>query len=136
MDAELWGWQAAFLGTLPIMGFSLILILAPHAALGWFLADPGTIALAEAPLSVVALGMSVDAFGRILGFALRGAGATRAVTAIAFLLQWGVQLPLGWFVGVYLGFGLPGLAVNRLIWFAVEAGLCVALWRNGFWKQT
>jgi MATE family multidrug resistance protein len=76
----------------------------------------------------------VDAFGRILGFALRGAGATRLVTVVAFVLQWGVQLPLAWFIGVHLGFGLLGMAISWLLLFAAETIIVTIMWRNGFWS--
>jgi putative MATE family efflux protein len=132
-DATCWGWQVAWLGALGILAFSLVVVVAPGAALGLFIADRSTIELAAAPLGVMALGMSVDAFGRILGFALRGAGATRLVTAVAFSLQWGVQLPLAWLIGVRLGCGLMGIAIIRLLLFAVEAAVVTLMWRDGFW---
>jgi multidrug resistance protein, MATE family len=134
-DATRWGWQVARLGALGFLVVGLILALAPRDTLGLFIADPATIDLAATPLGVLALGMSVDAFGRILGFAMRGAGATRLVTAVAFALQWGVQLPLAWFVGVHLDFGLPGMAISRLALFVVEAACLTAMWANGFWHR-
>jgi Na+-driven multidrug efflux pump len=83
----------------------------------------------------MALGMAVDAFGRILGFAMRGAGATRFVTAVAFALQWGVQLPLAWLVGVYLDFGLIGIAWVRLLLFVTETSIVTVGWRSSFWTR-
>jgi Na+-driven multidrug efflux pump len=130
-----WGWDVARLGALGILPFSLIVAVAPRSTLGLFIADQTTIELAAAPLSMLALGMSVDAFGRILGFALRGAGATRLVTVVAFALQWGVQLPLAWLVGVHLGFGLTGIAISRLLLFAAETAAVTLLWRSGFWNR-
>ena len=135
-DATRWGWEAACIGALPILGLGLVLVLAPRTVLGSFVADPGTITLAAQPLAVLALGMGIDAFGRILGFALRGAGATRAITLVAFALQWGGQLPTSWLVGVHLGFGLVGIAVNRLAWFAIEAAIAIGLWHSGFWRRS
>jgi multidrug resistance protein, MATE family len=134
-DAGRWGWEVAGLGALGILPLSLIVLAAPHSMLGLFIADQTTIDLAAAPLGVLALGMSIDAFGRILGFALRGAGATRLVTAVAFALQWGVQLPLSWLIGVHLGFGLFGMAISRLLLFAAETTIVTLLWRNGFWGR-
>ncbi|HEX9555748.1 MAG TPA: MATE family efflux transporter [Reyranella sp.] len=134
-DAMRWGWEVARLGALGILAFSLIVVVAPRSTLGLFIADQTTIDLAAAPLSTLALGMGVDAFGRILGFALRGAGATRLVTAVVFVLQWGVQLPLAWLVGVHLGFGLTGIATSRLALFATEAAAVTIMWRNGFWNR-
>ena len=133
-DARRWGWEVAALGALAILAFSLIVVAAPRGLLGLFIADRTTIALAGTPLRVMALGMGIDAFGRILGFALRGAGATRLVTLVAFSLQWIVQLPLSWFIGVHLGFGLIGMAVCRLVLFAAEAAIVAILWHNGFWS--
>ena len=134
-DARCWGWEVAGLGALAILPFSLAVLAAPRGTLGLFIADRTTTDLAAAPLGVLALGMSIDAFGRILGFALRGAGATRLVTATAFTLQWGVQLPLAWLIGVHLGFGLLGMAISRLCLFAAEAVIVTLLWRNGFWSR-
>ena len=133
VDAKRWGWEVSTLGAFGILAFSLIVVAAPQSVLGLFIADRATIELAATPLRVMALGMGVDAFGRILGFALRGAGATRLVTLVAFGLQWGVQLPLTWLVGVHLGFGLVGMAVCRLLLFAAEALIVATLWRNGLW---
>jgi MATE family multidrug resistance protein len=134
-DAVRWGWEVARLGAAGILAFSVIFVAAPRGALSLFIADQTTIALAATPLSIMALGMSVDAFGRILGFALRGAGATRLVTTVAFVLQWGVQLPLTWLVGVHLGFGLPGIAISRLLLFVTEAVIVTMIWRHGFWAR-
>jgi len=134
-DARRWGWQAASLGVLPILAFAAVLALAPVDVLGLFIADAATIAVAATPLGVLAVGLCIDTFGRILGFALRGAGATRLVTMVAFTLQWGVQLPLSWFVGVVLGYGLVGIAVVRLLLFAIEASIVALMWRNGFWAR-
>jgi MATE family multidrug resistance protein len=133
-DARRWGWEVAALGALLILPFSLIVVAAPRSVLGLFIADRTTIDLAAVPLGVLALGMSIDAFGRILGFALRGAGVTRLVTTVVFALQWGVQLPLCWLIGVHLGFGLFGMAACRLLLFTAETVIVAIMWHSGFWN--
>jgi len=134
-DANRCGWEVAWLGAITILVSSAIVMMAPRATLGLFIADRATIDLAATPLIVLAAGMSIDAFGRILGFALRGAGATRTVTAVAFALQWGAQLPLSWLIGIELGYGLLGIAVSRFLLFAVEAAIVVLLWHSGSWSR-
>ena len=57
------------------------------------------------------------------------------MTAVAFALQWVVQLPLCWLIGVHLGFGLLGMAVSRLLLYAAEAVTVAIMWRNGFWSH-
>jgi putative MATE family efflux protein len=134
-DAERWGWETAKLGAAVIVACSLIVTVAPLDTLALFVADQSTRELAAVPLRVMALGMGIDAFGRILGFAMRGAGATRFVTAVAFAMQWGAQLPLVWLVGVHLGFGLLGVVVVRLLLFATETAIIAIAWRSGFWSR-
>jgi putative MATE family efflux protein len=134
-DAQRWGWQAAQLGAALILAFSLIVVAAPRSMLGLLVSDRTTADLAVTPLRVMALGMGIDAFGRILGFAMRGVGATRLVTAVAFGLQWAVQLPLVWLIGVHFGFGLLGIALVRLFLFAMETGIVTMAWRSGFWGR-
>ncbi|HSH99264.1 MAG TPA: MATE family efflux transporter [Reyranella sp.] len=132
-DARRWGWEVARLGSLLILAFSVVIVVAPGPVLGLFVADRATIEAAALPLAVMAMGMGVDAFGRILGFALRGAGATRLVATVSFALQWGVQLPLSWLIGVHFGLGLLGIAINRLVLIAAESLILTLMWRNGFW---
>lgn len=134
-DARQWGWQVATLGMLALLAPCLCLAVAPHALLGLFVADPATADLAATPLRLLAIGMSIDVLGRILGFALRGAGATRLVASLAFLLQWAVQLPLVWWAGIHLGFGLTGIAAVRLALFVVETAILALLWRSDFWSR-
>ncbi|MPZ35315.1 MAG: MATE family efflux transporter [Rhodospirillales bacterium] len=135
-SARRWGWEAASFGALGILAFSLILVMAPAGALSLFIVDRTIVELATVPLGVMAFGMSTDAYGRILGFALRGAGATRLVTAVAFALQWGAQLPLAWLVGVHLGFGLPGMAISRVLLAAAETAIVTMMWRDDFWSRS
>lgn len=135
-DARRWGWQVATLSALALMAPCLALAIVPQAILGLFIADPATVTLAAMPLSLLAIGMSIDAFGRVLGFALRGAGATRLAAAVAFLLQWAVQLPLVWWAGVHLGLGLTGIAAVRLALFVVETAIFALLWRSDFWERS
>lgn len=134
-DARRWGWQVATLGALTLLAPCLALVVAPHAILGLFVADPAMADLAAPPLRLLAIGMGIDAFGRILGFALRGAGATRLVASLAFLLQWAVHLPLVWWAGVHLELGLTGIAAVRLALFAVETAVLALLWRSDFWSR-
>lgn len=130
-----WGWEVAQLGALGVVAFSLVLVAAPASVLGLFIADQTTVQLAAAPLGVMALGMGMDAYGRILGFALRGAGTTTLVTMVAFALQWGAQLPIAWLVGIHLGFGLLGMTISRVLLAAAETAIVMMMWRDGFWSR-
>jgi multidrug resistance protein, MATE family len=111
------------------------IVAMPKQVLGLFLVDNATIALGVVPLTVLALSMCIDTFGRVLTFALRGAGATQVIAMVALGLQWCIQLPLNWYVGVRLGYGLVGICVNQLILYSIEATIVSVLWGRGYWSE-
>lgn len=95
--------------------------------------------------SIVTLGMTVfaiDAFlepGRtfnvVLINGLRGAGDVNFPVIIAIFSMWSIIVGLGYYIGVYLGFGLAGIWVALLIdeWLR---GLCMLWrWKSGIWQK-
>jgi len=133
--AERTGWRTARLAALVLTPFSLGLALAPNAALRVFIADPATIAFAAPPLRILALSIVLDGATQALVSSLTGAGATRLAAATAFILQWALQLPLVWWVGTRLGYGLTGVAVVFVVRSLLEVGVMAMLWRWGWWKR-
>ncbi len=128
--ARRWGWDASRVGALAVVPLSMAIIAAPHSTLAVFVVDEATVDLAATPLRLMALSMCTDAVGRVLVFALRGAGVAQVPAMITFALQWGAQLPLCWYVGVQLGHGLAGIAAVRLLLCAVESAIMVAVWHR------
>jgi hypothetical protein len=98
-----------------------------------FVADPVIVALAVWPARLLALTVSLDAAARILGFALRGAGATRAATAVPFVTQCVILLPAMWWVGVQLGYGLDGVVSVQVTMTVLEAAAYFWIWSAGRW---
>ena len=134
-EARQWGWRAGGLGMLAVLPFTLTGLLLPDLVLGSFIADPATMALARPALRLLALALLAESFGRVLSFALRGAGATAQAAAIGFAFQWGLHLPLCWLVGIELGGGLTAIAATRLVLYAAETATVALIWRRGRWRQ-
>ncbi|HEV2650153.1 MAG TPA: MATE family efflux transporter [Rhizomicrobium sp.] len=134
-DAKRWGWQIAMGGALLMMPLGLIAVVAPRELLSFFLKDPRSVTLAVLPVQMLGAGVGIDAFGRILGFALRGVGATRAAAGIAFMTQWLALLPLMWVAGIRLGFGLNGIVAVQVALTIVEAALFAWIWHRGRWTS-
>ncbi|MBS0412407.1 MAG: hypothetical protein JSR86_20990, partial [Proteobacteria bacterium] len=124
-----WGWQAAAFGVAVLAPFCLAVAAWPQPALALFIGNPRTVEIAAWPMRLLALAMLTDSFAWILGYALRGAGTTVAASATAFALQWAVQLPLSWWVGVHLGLGLTGVMAVYAARSVVEASTMSLLWR-------
>ncbi len=74
----------------------------------------------------------VMAWGVILGGGLNGAGDTKVVMAIVAGSVWLIRIPLSYFLGVYLGFGAPG------IWWSMNISIafqCLLMTRRYFGKR-
>ena len=132
-EARRWGWRTGALGAALLAPFGLIAVAAPQLVLGQFLRDPATLALAIGPARILGLAVSVIAFGIILGFAFRGAGATKIAAGIPFASLWLLQLPLMWWIGVTLGQGVSGMVDVQVGIAVVDAVLLARLWRGAAW---
>jgi putative MATE family efflux protein len=112
-----------------------LLVLVHRPLLATLTSDPHVVALAS-PLFLI--GFLVEA-GRavniITGGALRSSGDARYTALFGVLMMWGVGIPLCFFFGRALGYGLSG------IWFAfgcdeiARGYVNYRRWRTGAWKQ-
>lgn len=134
-DARMWGWEVARIGAAVMAVLGCIGAVAAAPVLRMFLADPQLWLLGVVPFRLLMAAFCLDAFGRILGYSLRGAGATKTVTATAFLMQWCVNLPCSWAVGVLLGFGFNGIMVVHIGVTAVEVAVLSIVWWRGGWAR-
>jgi MATE family multidrug resistance protein len=134
-DARRWGWSTAGAGVGLLAPLGLIAAIAPEPLLGFFLRDPATLALAIWPARLLGLTVGIDAVGRILGFAFRGAGATKIAAGVLFASQWLIQLPLMWWIGVTLRQGLMGMVEVQAGIAVVDAAVLAWLWRGGSWTR-
>jgi MATE family multidrug resistance protein len=133
--ARAWGWRTANVAVAVTAPMGLLLALAPKTLLGPFLRDPATLAAAILPGRIVGLGVAITVASIVLGFALRGAGATKLAAVVPFASLWIVQLPLMAFVGLRLHQGLVGV-----IWVQTGVTVCDvlvlgALWAGGLWTR-
>ena len=134
-EARRWGWRAGALGALVVLPIGLAVLLATRPVLRLFIADLATVELAVWPARLLAATVSLDTVGRILGFALRGAGATRAATLVPFVCQFLVQLPAMWWAGLVLGYGLRGLVVVQVVMTVITWLVLTGIWRGGRWDR-
>ena len=134
-EARRWGWRTVVAGVVATAPFAVVGLTATHWLLGLFLRDPATLALAVWPVRIVALGVAADTAGRILCFALRGAGAMRIGAAIPFVAQWALQLPFTWWLAVSLGLGLAGMAAAQTGVAVLEAAVTALVWSGARWAR-
>ena len=107
--------------------------IAPEPLLRLFLHDPATLAMAVWPARLIGLTIAADTAYRVLGYALRGAGATKIGAGVPFASLWLIQLPLMWWFGLVLHQGALGMVAVQVGLNVAEAVVLAIVWAGDFW---
>ena len=122
-------WCMLLMGTI-----GLIFGLFGEPLMHLFSNDPAVTRLGGEVLAIAALSQPFMALGQVLAGGLRGAGDTRFPMVITMLSIWGIRLPLGWLIGIPLGFGLHGVYIAYVLDTTFRAALSWWRWRQARWK--
>ncbi|WP_072821366.1 MATE family efflux transporter [Modicisalibacter ilicicola] len=133
-DAHRWGWDVVRVAWTSLALLALPMLLFPDAVLGLFLHDAELVALGRLPLRLTALMIVLDAAALVLAQALLGAGAHRTVMSVTLCMQWLVFLPLAWWVGIELGYGLIGIWWAQLGYRCLNSACFVLIWQRRRWQ--
>ncbi len=120
-----------FLGLISIV----YLLFAPHLIL-FFDDTPAVLEAGTTALKIFALGYTLYGFGMIFSQAFNGAGDTRTPMIINIISFWIVEIPLGYYLGLYLGHGVAGVTWAIIIAEMVLTALAFILFRRGGWLKT
>ncbi|MEM1349909.1 MAG: MATE family efflux transporter [Myxococcota bacterium] len=135
-DAHRWAWDVVKLATVLVGALvSVPMALFPEVALGVFLHNEETLAIARPAMQLIALSLPADIMGVIFMNALVGAGDTRRVAVVSIVAQWAFALPLNYFFGVYMGFGMMGVWVMQTVYRTITSGVFMLLWQRGTWRD-
>lgn len=134
-DAREWGWDVCKLSVAVLALLGLPALIAPQVLLAPFIESPETLAIAVAPLRIVAAALVFDAVGMVLLNAHLGAGAARRVMVVSVLMQWGIQLPLAWLSGVYLEWGLTAVFASQVGARLLQAVIFMVSWQGDRWTK-
>jgi MATE family multidrug resistance protein len=133
-DAKVWGWQVSNVGLLVLAVLGLAVATFPQAILGLFFVDENTLAIAIIPLQLAVLAHVLDGYGKILGAALIGAGATKAAMRLTLLPQWLLLMPL-LAISVFLGYGLSEAMAIFFGSTVISALLFAYVWKREKWSS-
>ena len=78
---------------------------------------------------------AVFAVALVLRQALRGAGDAMGPFIITTISSYGVRLPLAWYFGVHLGWGIEGIWIGLCSEIVIRAALFAARFFQGKWKH-
>lgn len=133
-DAHRWGWDVVRIAWACLALLALPMLLFPDAVLALFLHDRELIALGRLPLQLTALMIVLDAAALVLAQALLGAGANRTVMSVTLCMQWLIFLPLAWWIGVELGYGLFGIWWAQLGYRCLNSLSFALIWQRRRWQ--
>ena len=133
-DAKTWGWQVSNVGLVVLLALGLAVAFFPRTILGLFFVDKMTLALAVLPLQLAVFGHVLDGYGKVLGSALIGAGATPSAMRLTLLPQWFLLLPL-LAVSIYLGYGLSEAVIIFLFSTLAAALMFAYVWQREGWSS-
>ncbi len=128
-------WQTLRIALVLLIVPSATLQVAPDLILGFFTPDGVVVDLARPALRVLAISFLADAIPFVVIYSLLGAGATRWAATVQLGAQYLVLLPLGWLLGVTLGWGVLGLWIAMLGSRVGLAALALRKLRSDDWTR-
>ena len=134
-DAEAYGWDSVKMGMYFYGLVGLVVIAFPEVFLDLLSDDPIVIHGAIPGLRIMAGLQMFVAMSLILTQALFGAGDTKFVMIVEFLLHGLCLAPLAYLFAVVLGWGFMGIWVSATLYLGLLAlAMAIKFWRGG-WKH-
>ena len=134
-DAYQWAWDIAKITAVLLTVLGIPMWLIPDLVSSVFIHNPETRELARWPMRLIGLTMPVEAMVFVFMHALLGAGDARRVMLVGIGSQWLLFLPLAYFFGPVLGFGLFTIWLLQGGSRALSAFMYVTMWRGRHWQR-
>lgn len=112
-----------------------LFVAAPDHCLRLFVSDEAVLRLGGPLLAVGAAFLVCDAWGVLVGGALRGAGDTRWPFVVQTLLAWGLFLPAAYAGASLAGGGLTGAWAGGVLYVAVLSLVLHWRFQGGAWER-
>jgi len=97
--------------------------------------DPVHIELVPKLLVAAGCIQAFFAFAMVVRNGLRGVGDTKWILAITVFGCYAIRLPLAWFLGIHLGYGLVGIWWGLMLELAVRGTMFLARFKWGAWDK-
>lgn len=132
--AEVSVWRTAYWNMLFLGLVSVIFIVMAKPILGIFTPEINVIQIGTSALKIICIGYVFFAYGMVITQAFNGAGDTKTPMVINIFVFWLLQIPLAYWLSVYLGWEANGVFVTIAFCHSLHAIVCILLFRRGKWK--
>ena len=128
-------WRCTLIGV-GIMGTMGLVFIAFGEQLTRIISDD-PVHIELVPKLLVAAGciQAFFAFAMVVRNGLRGVGDTKWILGITVFGCYAIRLPLAWFLGIHLGYGLVGIWWGLMLELAVRGTMFLARFKWGAWDK-
>jgi len=134
-DAYQWSWDVAKVTVVFLTILGLPMWLVPDLVSSIFIHESTTRDIARWPMRLIGLTMPIEAIGFAFMHGLLGAGDAKSVMFVSIGTQWFLFLPLAYFFGPVLGFGLFTIWLLQGGSRALQSVLFLSLWHARKWQH-
>ncbi|VXD15918.1 MATE family efflux transporter [Marinoscillum sp. 108] len=127
-------WKTAFYNMIFLGLVSVVFYLAAEPIIGIFTVQPGVVKIAVSALQIICFGYVFFAYGMVISQAFNGAGDTRTPLIVNFFVFWVIQIPLAYWLSVYLDWQANGVFFTIAFCHSLQAVISILLFRRGKWK--
>ncbi|MFT7197329.1 MAG: putative MATE family efflux protein [Marinoscillum sp.] len=127
-------WKTAFFNMLFLGMVSVVFFLAADPIIGIFTKEPIAKEIATNALKIICIGYVFFAYGMVIGQSFNGAGDTKTPLLINFVVFWLIQIPLAYYLAVYLDWQSTGVFVTISFCHSLQALISIYIFRKGYWK--
>ena len=120
-DLKLAGWTGLGVNTVFMCLVGLMFVSIPGLLASGYSADPAVIAIAVVLIAFCGGVIIIDGGQAVMVNALRGSGGIWSPAVIQSFSYVAMMVPLGWYLGIHLGFGVIGL------YYAILVGNLISL---------
>ena len=113
---------------------SVLFLVAAEPIVDFLNPDPDVQAIAVRSLHIISLGYVFYGVGMVITNTFNGAGDTRTPTVINLFIFWAFQIPLAWFLAIFLGQGPTGVFIAIVVAESTLSVVSYLLFRRGKWK--
>jgi len=128
-------WKTGFLNMVFLGFISLGFFLLAEPIMRIFTQDLEAIGYGIKCLTTVAFGYIFYGHGMVLIQSFNGAGDSRTPTIINLCIYWGFQVPLAYFLAIWLQLGASGAFWAIAIAESMLTMVAIVVFRRGTWKQ-
>lgn len=113
---------------------TLVFVCFSELIISFYTSDKVILSYGSQALRIIGFGYVFYGIGMVMIQSLNGAGDTKTPTWINIFCFWMIQIPLAWFLAVYLGFGPLGSFIAIPTAETVLAILAFYFFKKGKWK--